>query len=87
MPCYLVVTIELKETEIAKMALDELGLVEGKHYRMFGSTIQLNDSSLQGQLKQRYGVLKAEREARRKGYRTQRQTQNNGDVVVTLLRN
>ncbi len=94
MPCYLSVRIrevtsvqlDLDNIELAKKAMDELSLVEGKDYTIRKDIITLKSLSFQNDIRQRYGLIKAEREARRKGYRTNRKVQEDGAIMLTLSR-
>lgn len=86
MPCYLVVAIEITDYLAAKRAADELGLVEGRDYTLQSGRIVLKDRSKEGALKQRYGLLQSESQARRKGYRTQRKVQEDGAVQLQIWR-
>ena len=86
MPCYLEISIHLKDSALARKAAAELGLVENKDYTMFGMQFGLMAGGREklNQVKQRYGVLEAESRARKKGYSTRRQTQEDGTIIVTL---
>ena len=86
MPCFLVVTILLKDYSTVKKAASELGLVEGKDFTYDKGKVTLEDPAKEGPLKQRYGVIQAEREARRRGYKAQRNTQKDGSIQLVLLR-
>lgn len=84
MPCFLTVTIHLSDAALAGKAAGELGLVEGFDYFSYGSAIGFMDVAKANQVKQRYGVLEAEARARKKGYSTRRQVQDDGTITVTL---
>ncbi|MDP2662053.1 MAG: hypothetical protein Q8R28_15115 [Dehalococcoidia bacterium] len=86
MPCYLVVTIELRDRVTAEKALKELGLVEGRDYTWNGARVVLRNPAIEGRIKQRYGVIQAEATARRKGYRVQRKQREDGKIEVVLTR-
>ena len=86
MPCFLVVTIMLEDHSIVTRAAKELGLIEGKDYTFDNGKVRLYDPSKQGLLKQRYGLLQSESLARRKGFKVQRKTQEDGTVQLTLMR-
>lgn len=86
MPCYLVITIMLKDGLVVKRAAEELGLVEGRDYTFSNGRVSLRDGSKQGALKQRYGVIQAERLARKKGLKSQRRVQEDGTIQLTLQR-
>lgn len=86
MPCYLELSISLKDSALARKAAAELGLVENKDYTLLGTqfSLMLEGQARLNQVKQRYGVLEAESRARKKGYSTRRQTQEDGTIIVTL---
>ena len=84
MPCFLVVTVLLKDMNLAKKALDELGLQEGKDYVWRGGGVQMFNESKNGVLKQRYALLEAERATRKKGKISKRVTQENGDIQLVI---
>lgn len=90
MPCFLTVSINLKDPNMARKAAAELGLMEGADYQISGNrfvvrkTAQESASQTLGKVRQRYGVLEAEARARRKGYSARRQTQDDGTITVTL---
>ena len=86
MPCVLVVTIIFEDMEIVRKAANELNLVEGKDFTINGTLTQLQSASKANLLKQRYGVLKTESQARMKGYKVQRRTQEDGSIQLTLQR-
>lgn len=86
MPCYLVVAVEITDYLAAKRAADELGLVEGRDYTLSSGQILLKNPSKAGAMKQRYGLLQAESQARRKGYRSQRKVQEDGAVQLQIWR-
>ena len=86
MPCYLVVTLLLEDEEIVHRAAKELGLAGDRDYTYSRGTVTGLTPAQSDKLKQRYGVLKAETMARRKGYRVQRQEQQDGTVQVTVTR-
>lgn len=86
MPCYLVISIHLKDPVLARKAAAELGLVEDKDYTMWGTQFCLRQGGTEklNQVKQWYGVLETESRARRKGYSVRRQTLESGTIEVTL---
>lgn len=94
MPCYLLIRVkevtevqlDLDNMELARKAMDELSLVEGKDYIIRKDIVTLKSLSFQNEIKQHYGIIVAEREARRKGYRTNRKVQEDGAIMLTLSR-
>lgn len=84
MPCYLVITIQLKDLDLAKQACSELGLEEGTHFDLIGTGITLRAPAYSGLVKQRYGVLEAERQARKRGVKTQRKTLQDGTIQLLV---
>lgn len=84
MPCYIVVTIALKEYDLAKRAAEELGLVDERDWNWNNGVATLKNRSLMGPLKQRYGVLEAERQARKRGLTSRRKTEDNGTIELVL---
>lgn len=94
MPCYLVVTIQVKDYATLKKALEELGIkyIETKthisaasfSYSIGASTLSCSNQSFANQLQQRMGVVQAESLARRKGVQTQRKQLQDGSIQLTL---
>ena len=66
--------------------MEELNLIESKDYIIKKDIITLKSLSFQNDIKQHYGIIVAEREARKKGYRTQRKVQEDGAIMLTLSR-
>ena len=77
MPCFLVITIELQDEEAVHKAAKELGLAP-EDYTWEAGSVQLRRPELQGQLRQHYGLVVAEAQARRRGYSTRRGAQQDG---------
>jgi len=84
MPCYIVASIALRDINLARKAASEIGLVEGKDYTVSGGRIYPIGTLDEGKLKQRYGVLEAERQARKKGIKTSRKTTQDGTIQLRL---
>lgn len=87
MPCFAVITVELKDHDTVVKALEELGLVELRDYAWTnGGSVWVRDPATAGLVRQRYGVIRAEAAGRRKGYRVKRQQQADGKIELLLTR-
>lgn len=85
MPCYLVISIQVKDVEKARQAATAMGLEEGRDYTISGDQLSLENPSKEGQFKQTYGLLEVAGLARRKGFRTQRRTLQDGSIQLELI--
>ena len=83
MPCFLVITIELQDEEAVHKAAKELGLAPAD-YTWADGLVKLRRPELQGQLRQHYGLVVAEAQARRRGYTTRRVAQQDGAVKLLV---
>ena len=83
MPCYLVVTIELKDQQAVHKAAQELGL-GASDYTWDRGVVTLRRPALLGALKQRYGLVVAEAQARRRGYTTRRVPLEDGAIKLLV---
>lgn len=83
MPCWLVVTIELQDEEAVHKAAREMGLAP-EDYIWVDGQVRLRRPELQGRLKQHYGLVVAEAQARRRGYTTRRVAQQDGAVKLLV---
>lgn len=83
MPCWLVVTIELQDEHAVHKAAKEMGLAP-EDYTWTSGRVKLFRPELQGQLKQHYGLVVAEAQARRRGYTTRRVAQEDGAVKLLV---
>ncbi|MDP2663653.1 MAG: hypothetical protein Q8R28_23300 [Dehalococcoidia bacterium] len=86
MPCFAVITIQLADHDTVAKALEEMGLVEGRDYDWDGVGVAFYNERHAGLVRQRYGVIRAEAAARRKGYRAQRKQLDNGKIELVLTR-
>lgn len=86
MPCYVIITVALKQYDLAKRAAEELGLEEGRDFTWSNGTATLSQRSMMGPLKQRYGLLETERQVRKKGLTSKRKTEEDGTVTLSVMR-